>query len=141
MRNGRTMRTVWNVLEGRQGFCRTIRTPISVWAIRVVVGSVQNISAVCDDLAGNEVVRFLAKVSGPREVLGPIGAPNSGDDASLRGGPRPRAAGPIKVGAVPPPLPLSPHPRLSARPASCCMDSTHSPLKPLLHAHDLHTRC
>ena len=42
---------------------------------------------------------FPAKVSGPREGSGPIGAPDSGDDVSLRGGPSPRAASSIKVGA------------------------------------------
>ena len=41
-----------------------------------VVGSERNIFAAWDDLAGNEVVRFPAKVSGPREGSGPIGAPD-----------------------------------------------------------------
>ena len=63
--------------------------------------------AVWDDLAGNEVRQFPAKVSGPREGLGPIGAPDSGDDVSLWGGPSPHAQSPIKVGAVPPPLSFS----------------------------------
>ena len=42
--------------------------------------------AVWDDLAGNEVRRFSAKVSEPREGSGPIGAPDAGDDVSLRSG-------------------------------------------------------
>jgi len=67
-----------------------------------VVGSEQNMFAVWDGLAGNEVRRFPAKAGGPREGSGPIRVPDSGDDITIRGGPSPRAANPIKVGEVPP---------------------------------------
>ena len=65
-----------------------------------LVGSERNIAAVWGGLAGNEVRRFPAQADGPREGSGPIGAPDSGDDVWIRHGPSPRAAGPIKVGAV-----------------------------------------
>ena len=94
---------------GRQGTARGFlqddsRANFGVGDSCHVVGSERNMFTVWDDLAGNEVRRFPAKVSESCERLGPIGAPNSGDDVSLRGGPSPRAASPKKVGAVPPPL-------------------------------------
>ena len=69
-----------------------------------VVGSEQGAFAVWDGLAGNEVRRFPAQDGGPREGSGPIGAPDSCDDVTIRGGPSHRAANPIKVGEVPPSL-------------------------------------
>ena len=50
-----------------------------------VMGSERNIFAVWDDLAGNGVLQLPAKFSGPHEGSGPIGAPDSGDDALLLG--------------------------------------------------------
>ena len=115
-----------------------LRANFSVGDSCHVVGSERNIPAVWDGLAGNEVRRFPSKVGRPREGSGPIGAPDSGDDVSILHGPSPRAAGPKKVEAVPPPLSclfsLSPHLSrsllaLSAppQPASCCQDSVSSP--------------
>ena len=60
---------------------------------------------VWDGLA--EVRQFPAQAGGPLEWSGPIGAPDSGDDVSIWGGPSPHAASPIKVGAVPPPFSFS----------------------------------
>ena len=134
-------------MTGRPGTARGFlqdnsRANFSVGDSCHVVGSERNISTVWDGLAGNEVRRFPAKVGGLREGSGPIGAPDSGDDVSIRHGPSPRAASAIKVGAVPPPfslafsLALSPplsRSRLASstppRPASCCSASSSPPTR------------
>ena len=72
-----------------------------------VVGSERNMFTVWDGLARNEVRWFPVQAGRPREGSGPIGAPDSGDDVSIRRGPSPRAASAIKVGAVPPPPSLA----------------------------------
>ena len=54
-----------------------------------LVESERIVPAVGDGRARNGVRRFPAQAGGPREGLGPIGAPDSGDDTSLRRGPRP----------------------------------------------------
>uniref|UniRef100_A0A8C4Q977 Uncharacterized protein n=1 Tax=Eptatretus burgeri TaxID=7764 RepID=A0A8C4Q977_EPTBU len=108
-------------------FCRMIRMPILVWAISChLMGSERNIAAVWGGLSGNEVSRFLAQAGGPHEWSGPIGAPDSDDDVWIRHCPSPRAAGPIKVGAVP-----------LARSVCVSCSSTPPPrLRPHRHRHD-----
>ena len=77
-------------------------------------------------LARNDVRRFPAQAGGPREGSGPLGTPDSGDDVWIRHGPSPRAAGPIKIGAVP-----------LARTVCVSCSSTLPPrLRPCRHRHD-----
>ena len=73
-----------------------------------VVGLEQDIFMARGNLAvtGSRMLRFPANVAGPRRGSGPIRVPNSGDNTEFRGGPPPRAAGPINVRADPPPLSL-----------------------------------
>ena len=65
-----------------------------------VVRSEQDIFTVWGHLAGRGMLPLPAIEAGPCGGAGPIRAPCSGDDASLRGAPPPpHAVGPIKVGA------------------------------------------
>ena len=125
------MRDPRSVARARPGdFCRMIRVPISVWAIRVMSWGQSGILPLSEMTLPEKVRWFLAKVSGPREGSGTIRAPDSGDDVSLRGGPSPHAESPIKVGAVPPlfsfffrSLALASPSLTSPQPTSCCLDS------------------
>ena len=85
------------VLRARPGgSCKAIHgTEFGVGNACRVVRSEWDIFAVWDHLAGNGMWRFPAITAGPRRGSGPIRAPDSGDDTTFRGGPPPRATGPI----------------------------------------------
>ena len=66
-----------------------------------VVGSERDIFTTRGHLAGSGMLLVPAIEAGPRRGPGPIRAPSSRDDSSLRDSPLPHATGPIKVGAGP----------------------------------------
>ena len=96
-----------------------------------VVRSEQDIFTARGHLAGNRMLRFPAFAAGPHRGSGPIRAPDSGDGTMLRGGPLPRAAGPIKVRAEPSFRSLCPasstQAGLQPRLLSSSLDSSSSP--------------
>ena len=95
MRDRRHPQTVVRAWSG--SLCKAIHVAeFSVGDSYHVVGSERDISTAWRHLAGSGMFPLPTIAAGPRRGPGPIRAPDSGDDTSLRGGPPPRTMGYIQ---------------------------------------------